>query len=311
MPTQVISSPEAHLAAIAHSNLRVALVLRKVRTPWTISILALPGLTAQWCQGGGCSVTEGAQAPGTGAILVPLENARAMRLNGRQFDAQTIRLQLPGDEISLSSMEPHGWFKVSLPSTVLARWIGAKTMAKEPSSCFLQLPRERADALRHGLAHLGSIVQHEHGALESAATIKTTARKLTDLVRGAIGSTPTDTPLRGRQSIPRRQIIQAVTESIERQDGKYLTVADLAAAAGVSERTLRAVFQDYFGMGPLTYLKLRTLNLVHKALQGADPSVTTVTGVATQFGIWELGRLAHSYRQLFGELPSETLRRAQ
>jgi transcriptional regulator GlxA family with amidase domain len=256
-------------------------------------------------------VTEGAVAPGTGVIFVPTENARTLRLNGRRFDAQTIWLQLPGDEISLSSTEPHGWFKVSMASTVLARWIGAETMVREPSSCFLQLPRERADTLQRALTHLGSIVQREHGALESAAAIKTTARKLTDLVREAIGSPPADTTLPGRQAIPRRRIIQAVTESIARQDGEYLTVTDLAAAAGVSERTLRAAFQDYFGMGPLTYLKLRTLNLVHKALQGADPSVTTVTGVATQFGVWELGRLAHSYRQLFGELPSETLRHAQ
>jgi hypothetical protein len=39
-----------------------------------------------------------------------------------------------------------------------------------------------------------------------------------------------------------------------------------------------------------------------------DAAVMTVSGVATQFGIWEFGRLANDYQLLFGELPSETLR---
>jgi hypothetical protein len=40
----------------------------------------------------------------------------------------------------------------------------------------------------------------------------------------------------------------------------------------------------------------------------SHPAVMTVTGVATQFGVWEFGRLANDNQLLFGELPSETLR---
>ena len=99
-------------------------------------------------------------------------------------------------------------------------------------------------------------------------------------------------------------------DSIDRQDGEYLTVPDLASAAGVSERTLRAAFQDYFGMGPVRFLRLRTLNMVRSVLQKSDPAFTTVTAVATRFGVWELGRFARDYQLLFGERPSETLRHA-
>ena len=114
-----------------------------------------------------------------------------------------------------------------------------------------------------------------------------------------------------KQRIRRRQIIRAVMNFIDQRHGEYISVADLASAMDVSERTLRAAFHEYVDMAPARYLKLRTLNLIHDTLQDSDPSVTTITGVASRFGVWELGRLARDYQFLFGELPSETLRRVR
>jgi len=85
-------------------------------------------------------------------------------------------------------------------------------------------------------------------------------------------------------------------------------VEQLATAAGVSERTLRDAFLKYFGAPPVQYLNRRTLHQIRKALLASDPSAATVAEIATQFGVWQFGRLARDYRFLFGELPSETLR---
>ncbi|TMK47760.1 MAG: AraC family transcriptional regulator [Alphaproteobacteria bacterium] len=62
-------------------------------------------------------------------------------------------------------------------------------------------------------------------------------------------------------------------------------------------------------MGPIRYLSLRRMHLVRRALLRADPSTTTVTRLATDQGFWELGRFSVAYRALFGESPSQTLRR--
>jgi AraC family ethanolamine operon transcriptional activator len=153
------------------------------------------------------------------------------------------------------------------------------------------------------------MVQQSPGAFESSAAAKTTARKLSESVREALWGNPLATPPTGRRLASRRQVIRAAMDTVDQHDCEYITVGDLATAAGVSERTLRTSFQEYFGMGPMGFLKRRTLNQVRKTLQTADPSVTTVTQAATQFGVWELGRFAQDYRQLFGELPSATLRR--
>jgi AraC-like DNA-binding protein len=61
-------------------------------------------------------------------------------------------------------------------------------------------------------------------------------------------------------------------------------------------------------MGPIRYLTLRRMHLVRRALLRADSS-TTITRIATDHGFWELGRFSVAYRTLFGETPSESLRR--
>ena len=63
-------------------------------------------------------------------------------------------------------------------------------------------------------------------------------------------------------------------------------------------------------MGPIRFLTLRRMHLAHRALLRADQSKATVTQIVTNHGFWELGRFSVAYRALFGESPSETLRRS-
>ncbi|MBW2509248.1 MAG: hypothetical protein JRE81_11500 [Deltaproteobacteria bacterium] len=48
---------------------------------------------------------------------------------------------------------------------------------------------------------------------------------------------------------------------------------------------------------------------MYRALRQAEPEETSVARVCLQNGAWELGRVAARFRELFGELPSETVRR--
>lgn len=79
----------------------------------------------------------------------------------------------------------------------------------------------------------------------------------------------------------------------------------------VSQRTLRYAFQECLGMSPMSYLKTQRLKQVHCQLKASDPNQTTVTDIAIQCGFWHMGQFAQDYRKMFGECPSETLRRYQ
>jgi AraC-like DNA-binding protein len=88
-----------------------------------------------------------------------------------------------------------------------------------------------------------------------------------------------------------------------------LHLTEICAAIGVAERTLRAACEEHLGMGPIRFLTLRRMYLVRRALLAANALKTSVTRVVTDHGFWELGRFSVAYRTLFGESPSETLRR--
>ena len=103
-------------------------------------------------------------------------------------------------------------------------------------------------------------------------------------------------------------IIARFEEFLDAHPGQPLYLTEICAAINVAERTLRVACEEHLGMGPIRFLSLRRMHLVHRALQQADPSKTTVTRLATDHGFWELGRFAVAYRALFGESPSESLR---
>jgi AraC-like DNA-binding protein len=110
-------------------------------------------------------------------------------------------------------------------------------------------------------------------------------------------------------AIRHEAIMARFEEYLEANSDRPLYLLEICAAVGVSERTLRASCEEHLGMGPIRFLTLRRMHLVQRALSCADPSSATVTRIVTDHGFWELGRFSVAYRALFGEMPSETLRR--
>jgi AraC-like DNA-binding protein len=110
---------------------------------------------------------------------------------------------------------------------------------------------------------------------------------------------------RGRRAAIAKRFEAAVEANFDRP----LLIPDLCQIVGVPGRTLRTLCQEQLGMSPQRFLALRRLHLARRALLQSDPNSTTVTEIVSSHGVWELGRFAVSYKSLFGESPSATLRR--
>lgn len=86
-------------------------------------------------------------------------------------------------------------------------------------------------------------------------------------------------------------------------------IAELCRMVGAERRTVLRAFRAVLATTPSRYLRTFRLNLARQALLTPGAGHRTVTEVATRFGFRELGRFALHYRTMFGEAPSETLRR--
>jgi AraC-like DNA-binding protein len=98
---------------------------------------------------------------------------------------------------------------------------------------------------------------------------------------------------------------------IEAHFPEPLSLADIAAQAGVSARSLQNGFQNFRNTTPMGFLRSLRLKHAHEMLLLSDPSTVTVTEIALRCGFGHLGEFATTYKRTFGEAPRQTLARAR
>ncbi len=89
-----------------------------------------------------------------------------------------------------------------------------------------------------------------------------------------------------------------------------LSLADVCQAAGVNARTLQHSFRKKRGCTPMQFLRNLRMEEVRSGLL-RPTDATSVTSEAARWGFLHFGRFSHEYRAIYGELPSETLRRSK
>ncbi len=99
-------------------------------------------------------------------------------------------------------------------------------------------------------------------------------------------------------------LVRAVEDLHCSGDNMVLSVPELCLHLGVSRRTLERAFQRVLDMSPCQYLMLYRLCRAREDLAKGEG---TVSSIAMTYGFYELGRFSGKYKELFDELPSETL----
>ncbi len=105
-----------------------------------------------------------------------------------------------------------------------------------------------------------------------------------------------------------KDIIWEKLESyIEANKTRPIKISELSKSVVLNERTLYRIFHKRFGITPKTYLNRLRLNGVRADLKGSSTRKVKITDIANRWGYWHMGQFASDFKQLFGELPSETL----
>ncbi len=108
----------------------------------------------------------------------------------------------------------------------------------------------------------------------------------------------------------RYHLVKKAEEIAQSYLDKPLTLKQLCNDLETSSSALCYGFQEIFEMSPMAYVKVQRLNGVRRALKNANPETTMVMSIAQKWGFWSAGHFSRDYKQMFGELPSQTLQRS-
>lgn len=146
-----------------------------------------------------------------------------------------------------------------------------------------------------------------HGAGAASGQLPFSEEQLLNYLLTVIGSAQSIHPVTDTHN---KQVIDRARSLLLSDDGQSPSVTDVAAELGISRRYLQTCFNKAVGIPATAFVRAEKLNRVRRDLLKARQSLNTsmIGDVATEAGFSHLSRFAAEYRQLFGELPSETVR---
>ena len=108
--------------------------------------------------------------------------------------------------------------------------------------------------------------------------------------------------------VPLPHHVKKARDYIEEHLDEPISLATLSELCGVSVRTLQNGFKQFLQQAPVEYIRDRRLSAIHESLKQGT-ACETVTDILLRHGINSFGHFSSAYRQRYGCLPSDTLRR--
>ncbi|MET3615731.1 AraC-like DNA-binding protein [Rhizobium aquaticum] len=109
---------------------------------------------------------------------------------------------------------------------------------------------------------------------------------------------------------PGSAAVRKAEDFIRARAAENISMADIATAAGIPLRTLQESYRKAFGRTLSDGVQKARLESLRNALLKPTPSLNVADAVLAS-GFGHLGRAAAAYREVYGESPSETLRRVR
>jgi AraC-like DNA-binding protein len=234
-------------------------------------------------------------------------------MQGEIFDAGVIALSKPESEVHWQFPGQARWWTVRFPLQRLTRaseiLFGAPLLVEWQSTCFVRANASRWGRIIRGLSALVDLPGPSSSPGEYSAPASTLPDGLLQLLlTGFVSSDESQTAtLPMADTVERRKRIVDGLVSIADSTAEPLSQLQVCERLEVSLRTLNFCSNAILGVSAGRYLRLRRLHDVYRRLRSGRSS--SVTEAAMAHGFYELGRFAQDYRALFGERPSETLRR--
>jgi AraC family transcriptional regulator, ethanolamine operon transcriptional activator len=274
---------------------------------WWVEGVRPGSISLQQLQIGSATTFAGDGEPGSYALGLPMTDPRHIRIDGHFLEPDAFILLHEDQPFTFTGQDVVRWAGVSVPkdTTLVAPELlqSARTGSGPRTRTVLSYLDRLRWVTSRAICGAGTIDFNEPAA--ALAAEEEIAICLTHVLERSMKVLDRHV---GRPQFSRGRVISRTLALIEANEGQPLFIEDLCRATQVSERTLRNIFHEFFGVGPMRLLKVRQLREIRAALLRADPQRDTVTRIAAKFGIWDFSLFARNYKALFAESPSRTLR---
>ncbi|MBY4870311.1 helix-turn-helix domain-containing protein [Burkholderia sp. Bp9017] len=251
----------------------------------------------------------GVAPDGRTSLAVPLSVPLAGTFQGQPVDGYALLALRAGEDFEFHTPEGMGLVGISAASDMIDELCEAEfgVAGARKLRHVTRLSDAQGVALGARLSALIDDAQRNPACLDYAATRK--------MFRDAMLGMFLDALDQGI-GVERRDITHATYSDIVSRCEKHLrerpeepvTVLELCRALRCSRRTLQTSFQRVADVTPVGYLRTIRLNAVRRLLRTTSAQQLGVGEAAASWGFTHLGYFAREYRDLFGELPSQTLR---
>jgi AraC family ethanolamine operon transcriptional activator len=279
---------------------------------WFVQVVPVGSLTMQQVQIGGASTFAGDGADSALTLGIPVAQSKRIRIDGQPLDDSSFILVKEGQPFTFAAKQTTLWAGITVPveHPSLSQELLASLNSRSPDTPSATHTRAHLEHVMRARA-LVSRLCSEDGSVSflDPAAARAAEEEIMIITSHVLEASSRALPKRiGRPQFSRDRVIARALAFIEERRGEPLLIQDLCGATQVSERTLRTIFQEHFGVGPMRLLKVRQLREIRCALMSPEASDHTVTKIAARFGVWDYSLFARNYKALYGETPLETLR---
>lgn len=257
------------------------------------------------------SVAQSGFAPqGFSSIALPLQRPVSGTFQGSRLDGYALWLLGAGEEFRFYTPETMHYLGVSIPHTDMQAL--ATAVLGEKAGALLErnlvpVAAEEGDRVGAELTRFLDSFQRHPRSFANPVSSKRFRDEILSMLLELFN--PDRAEKRDVTHATYAEIVWRSERILQDHAEEPQTVLDLCVALRCSRRTLQTSFQRVANVSPVEYLRSVRLNGVRRLLRSTSQEELMVGDAAAQWGFTHPSYFAREYRELFGELPSQTPRK--
>lgn len=247
------------------------------------------------------------------SIMMPIVGALKVESGNADFrlvagESLTLRPSRRRTQVAGSGGEPFEAIMFKVPANVFETMDGQTFPRRGSDFAAVEDTSKATGPLRDFLRYLVCDLASPDSLLNNRSAGATAEALLWEHFRAFLARTDTTIPSSVQSSPSSMRMVWAAIDFMRAHHADAITVSDIAAAVSTGPRNLQDAFRSCGNRSPIAMLSSIRMENVRLDLMTSDPSLS-VTHIAMNCGFTHMGRFAKAYRDIYGEAPSQTLRK--